>query len=584
MLIYDFDEQGRRKRLLFVDPVEVIAVHRVEDVRPALRRVQQAAMDGLYAAGYLSYEAAPAFDPAFKVQAGARLPLLWFGLFRGPSAISARSTDRSVEVSGWEPAIERETYDSHIAEIRRAIAAGITYQTNYTLRLRAHFRGDERAFYERLRASQDAAYCAYLNLGRYHILSASPELFFHWDGDRIVTRPMKGTARRGRWPEEDDERAAWLATSEKNRAENLMIVDLLRNDLGRIATPGSIHVPELFTIERYRTVLQMTSTVAARTRPGVTLDDIFAALFPCGSVTGAPKISTMRLIAALEPAPREVYCGAIGLVSPGGRALFNVAIRTVWIDARTGSAEYGIGGGITWDSTAAAEYDEALGKAALLTEEWPDFSLLETLLLKQGEYVLLQRHLKRLAASARYFGIPFSPEAAQTALSDHAKNLPDGAHRVRLLVSQEGEIHVESQPLDQQFPTERQPLPVRLAGEPISRHNRFLYHKTTHRAMYESRRSAYPDVFDVLLANEEGEITEFTTGNLVVEIDGQRWTPPRESGLLAGTLRAELIEHGAIRERVITSADLYRASRLWLINSVRGWVPVRLVSPHERSE
>jgi para-aminobenzoate synthetase/4-amino-4-deoxychorismate lyase len=573
-LVFDFcDRQGRLQRLGFVNPSGIIIANSVDEVRPALRTVHQSVGAGFYAAGYISYEAAPAFDSAL-VAHEARIPLLWFGLFRGPVEVAPPHSDDGFHLTDWQPSITRNLYDGHIAAVREAIARGDTYQVNYTMRLRARFEGDDFAFYHRLRHAQRASYCAYLNMGRYRILSASPELFFRWHGSQIVTRPMKGTVRRGRWTEEDGALSAWLAASYKNRAENVMIVDLLRNDLGRVAEIGSVHVSRLFEIERYRTVFQMTSTISAKVPPYTTLEDVFAALFPSGSITGAPKVSTMELIAELEEEPRNIYCGAIGLVGPDGEAVFNVAIRTVLVDSRTGIAEYGVGGGITWDSTAEDEYAEALAKAAVLAEAWPRFDLLETLRLEEGTYARLERHLERLIASASYFDIPLSAEGVRSALEEHARVYSSGARRVRLLVSPEGKVRVESDPLP--LPSQAS-LPVALASQPVSRSNRFLYHKTTYRSLYEAHRAAHPDVFDVLLWNEEGELTEFTIGNLVIEMDGCRWTPPRESGLLAGTFRAHLIDRGEICERVLSRGDLRRASHLWLINSVRGWVPVHLV-------
>lgn len=580
VLLFDFpDATGQRRSLRFADPVELIVAQTLDDVRPALRAVQRAVDAGYYAAGYLAYESAPAFDSALRVKPGGDLPLLWFGIFREPCAATPEPQDAAFQLSAWQPNVSPAAYRRNIAAIREAIADGETYQTNYTLRLRAAFSGDDWAFYRRLRAAQRADYCAYLNLGRFRVLSASPELFFHWRESQIVARPMKGTAKRGRWPEEDQAWAAWLAASEKNRAENLMILDLLRNDLGRVAAVGSVHVPQLFAIERYPTLFQMTSTVAATTRPGTTLEEIFAALFPCGSITGAPKASTMNLIARLEDSPRGVYCGAIGLVTPRREAIFNVAIRTVVIDTQTGLAEYGVGGGITWDSTPEDEYAEALTKAVLLSEPAPSFALLETLRLEQGRYTLLERHLDRLAESARYFDIPLALPAVRAALTEHSAQWPQDSRRVRLLVAQDGAITVESTPLPEQ---PNAPLPVALATTPISRQDRRLFHKTTRREIYEQRRQEQPAVFDVLLWNEQGELTEFTIGNLVIELDGVRWTPPRESGLLPGTFRAELLEQGVIHERRLTRADLMQAARIWLINSVREWIPVDLV--HAQAE
>lgn len=568
------DFHGRRgARTFFTNPQEIITASDVSEVRAALREIERAARAGLYAVGFVAYEAAPAFDRALSVREAAT-PLVWFGIFDAPArqALEGPGVEASVySISSWEPSETRDEYERNVREVREAIARGDTYQTNYTFRLRALFRGDAFAFYERLRAAQPTRFGAYLDAGRFKILSASPELFFRRRGARILTRPMKGTAARGRWSEEDDAVCRALAQSEKNRAENIMIVDLLRNDLGRVAETGTVRASSLFKVERHPTVFQMTSAVGARLRGGATLEEIFAALFPCGSVTGAPKVSTMRLIARLEGSPRGVYCGAVGVVEPGGRATFNVPIRTVVVDALEGTAEYGTGGGVTWDSTPGGEYEEALEKARLLAEDPSGFELLETLRLEGGRYHLLEEHLSRLKSSACYFNFQVSEARVREALAEHASAHSGGpTRRARLLVSREDGVRVESQELEETRGTQT----VALARTPVDRRERFLYHKTTRRGVYESRRAERPELFDVLLQNEEGELTEFTNGNLVVELEGRRWTPPRECGLLAGTLCGALLRAGEISERVLKVEDLARATRCWFINGVRGWVEV----------
>ena len=559
--------------LCFQDPVRVIVANSPAEVRPALRAVQAAADAGFYAAGYVAYEAAPAFDPALKVNTlPSSLPLLWFGVFAEPCVPEEREPGE-YRISEWEADSDFGRYEEIIHDIRAGIAAGDVYQVNHTFRLRARFEGDAEAFYQHLRGAQPPLFAASLDIGSHRILSASPELFFHRQGSEIATRPMKGTRRRGRWCEEDDRIAAGLRASEKDRAENVMIVDLLRNDLGRIALPGSVRVPSLFETERYPTVWQMTSTVTARLRPEITLDEIFGAIFPCGSVTGAPKISATRFIARHEAMPRQVYCGAIGYLAPRQEAVFSVAIRTALLDAETGRIEYGVGGGIVWDSEAAAEYREAWSKAAVLAGS-TEFDLLETLRWEDDAYLLLDRHLDRLMASAAFFGFDASRDAVQEALLAHGRREFVGPRRVRLRLTPSGIPHIESADLP---PIPSGPLPVALAGTPVSRADTFLCHKTTRRAAYEDRRRERPDCFDVLLWNEEGELTEFTIGNLVIEQGGRLWTPPRECGLLDGTLRAELLADGRLRERILCREDLAAASAVWLINSVRGFVPVTFV-------
>lgn len=621
-LQFDFTEPSNSVMpCRFVDPVEIVCARQVEEVLPALRRVQAAVDGGLFAAGFVAYEAAPAFDPAMATAyAQSDVPLLWFGLYTAPSPIAEETQPTEpVNVGEWACKVGDAQFAAEIADIRESIAAGDVYQVNHTLRLRAQFAGTPFAWYRQLRAAQGAAYSAYLDIGRYQILSLSPELFFsiappvHGNANSctlsrrnvpvevasplsvrtstppsfpkvylsertIVTRPMKGTHARGRWSEEDIAFRERLRNSEKERAENLMIVDLLRNDLGKIARTGSVTVDELFQVERYPTLLQMTSTISAKLRGDVGLTGTFSALFPCGSVTGAPKIAAMRRIAELESEPRGVYCGAIGYLEPGGRSEFSVAIRTVVLDKETNVSQYGVGSGITWDSSADAEAAENRLKAAVLTAVPECLDLFETLRLDEGVYSRLERHLSRILASADYYGIAADPETMRAALEQLAQNRPNGLWRARLLLSATGEVSTECLPLEDPPSSART---FSMATQPVSRDDRRLFHKMADRSQYKVRKAERPDVYDVLLQNVEGELTEFTTGNLVMDIDGMdiagtRFTPPLDCGLLPGALRAELLEKGEIQERVLTVADLSQARRIWLINSLRGWVPMNM--------
>jgi para-aminobenzoate synthetase / 4-amino-4-deoxychorismate lyase len=571
--ILDFSSPARLPhRLVFGEPKAIVRADTPEQVRPALRQVSEATRDGLHAVGYVAYEAAPAFDASARVRDRCRLPLVWFGLHDAPLD-APPDEPQPFTVSDWTLDTTRERYEQAIDVIHAAIRRGDAYQINYTIRAGARFSGDAQSFYEHLRLAQQADFCAYLDIGSHRILSASPELFFSWQNGVLTTRPMKGTARRGQLPAEDAELARWLRDSEKNRAENLMIVDLLRNDLSRLSMPGGVQVPKLFSIENYPTVLQMTSTITARTRADVSLEDVFAALFPCGSITGAPKLMSMDIIAGLETSARAVYCGAIGHVAPGGDARFSVAIRTVTLDVAAATMECGLGGGITWDSLAADEYEEVRTKSRFLAPVAGGFELLETLLLEDGEYALLERHMTRLAASARHFGFAV-PDTARALLAQHAKEHPDARLRVRLLCGIDGQARIESMPAGAPDSTVRA---VRIAAEAVSRAEPFLYHKTTRRAVYDAHTAHLTgSTFDVLLWNDAGELTEFTRGNLVLDIDGQRVTPPVSCGLLDGTLRRELVERGELAERVLHRADIARASAVWFINSVRGWVPVMI--------
>ncbi|WP_063593654.1 aminodeoxychorismate synthase component I [Peribacillus frigoritolerans] len=572
-LIFHFtDKQGDSRPLYFANPKKVITAHSIEDVLPQFQKVQEAIEQGNYAAGYVSYEAAPAFEQSFKVKDGAKMPLLWFGIFDKPEEEIPEKMTGAFNLAEWQSETDSNAYRSGFQRIKSEIKKGNTYQVNYTMRLQSQFEGDDFAFFERLKRAQRSNYSAYLNVGSHRILSASPELFFRWEDGQLITRPMKGTVKRGTTLKMDQLNADWLAASEKNQAENYMIVDLLRNDLGMIAEPGSVKVPQLKAIEKYPTVWQMTSTITADTNPGTTIIDIFKALFPCGSITGAPKIKTMEIIADIENSPREVYCGAIGFITPQSEAVFNVPIRTVVIEKETGKAEYGVGGGITWDSELSEEYDEAFLKAKLLTVERPAYKLLESIKLSDGEYYLLNDHIDRMKQSAEYFDYRFSELYLRDRLQKYAEINHGTLQKVRVLLHENGEIEVMGQaikPLGPEFT-------AILAEAPISSANPFLFHKTTNRDVYEGFQMNNPDFQDVLLWNEEGFITEFTNGNVVVKINGDLYTPPVEAGLLAGTFRQELIRKKEIKVKNISKADLNNAEEIWFINSVRGKLKVNL--------
>jgi para-aminobenzoate synthetase / 4-amino-4-deoxychorismate lyase len=557
--------------LLFADPLEVIEAWASDEVASAIDRAETLARTrGAYAVGAIAYEAASAFGlEAHDPPAG--LPFARFCLY---DATRARRAAAPPAAGPWrmgplEPSLDRARFSSALARIHALIAEGETYQVNFTFRLRAAFEGDPFGLFADLAAAQQGAYGALLRMGRYVVCSASPELFFERVGTRLVARPMKGTARRGRTIAEDREAAARLGRSPKDRAENVMIVDMVRNDLGRVAEVGSVDVPQLFALERYPNVWQMTSTVAARTT--APLIRILSAAFPSASVTGAPKVRTMQIIRTLESEPRGVYTGAVGLVDPEGRARFNVAIRTAVVDPGAGRVEFGVGSGIVWDSDPDREYDECLLKGAVLGRHPEPFELLETLRWTAGEgFWLLERHLARLDASAEYFGARYRPADVRDAL---ARAVADrgGSLRVRLLVALDGGVRTEAAPLE----PAAEPVRLVLAEAPIDPGDPFLYHKTTNRSAYA--RVGRPGGDDTVLWNPDGEATETTMANLVAEIGGRRVTPPVRCGLLAGTFRAELLARGDIAEAVIPVARVRAAAGLWVINSVRGWRRAALV-------
>jgi para-aminobenzoate synthetase/4-amino-4-deoxychorismate lyase len=553
-----------------------------EEVGSAILEAEAVTKQGLHAAGFVSYEAASGLDSALCVREPVSdVPLVWFGVFDTREVIEPEA-QADIPFDGhleWAAALGHEEYGRDISAIRDLIQAGDSYQVNHTFQMSTEFDADAWVYYRALCRSQKADYCAYIDTGRHHILSASPELFFRLQDGVLKTRPMKGTCRRGRWPDEDQALATQLRDSEKNRAENLMIVDLLRNDLGRVSETGSVKVSDLWKVEPYETLFQMTSTVESRIRHDVGLLDLFTALFPCGSVTGAPKIRTMEIIADVESQARGVYTGAVGYVSPGLDALFNVAIRTVTVDSNQQRAHFGVGGGITWDSTSEDEYQECLTKAKVLSERRPVFSLFETMRFDQDSGITLRdRHLRRLERSADYFGFRWDVDQVTEELDRAVEGCADNT-RIRLTLRPDGGLFHEVGELSPQ-----ETYTVRVSPVRVDSSNVFLYHKTTYRDDYDRCRASCPDVDDVILVNERGELTEFTIGNLVFEVAGRRLTPPVSSGLLAGTFREELLTRGEIEESVLFTDDLRRASNVFMLNSVREWVPVTVLSPSVGSE
>ncbi|MDP2983635.1 MAG: aminodeoxychorismate synthase component I [Candidatus Latescibacter sp.] len=566
VIIHDARE---KQWLHFRNVRHVITANTIDDVVSALNTVERMVYEqGFFAAGFISYEASPAFDPSFRVRSSSSFPLLWFGLYAAPDIIKLPDVPLfSAEIPiNWNPSIDRRTYNEAISRIKDYIARGETYQVNYTYRLHAPFFADPWHLFRRIIQAQQAEYGAYLDTGRFAVCSASPELFFHLNGSGLTTRPMKGTASRGLTLSEDKARADWLYNSEKNRAENIMIVDMIRNDLGRIAETGSVKVLRLFDIERYPTVWQMTSTVTAESSASVC--EILSALFPCASITGAPKSNTTRIIAGLETTPRNIYTGCIGFITPERKAQFNVAIRTVLVDRELKLAEYGVGGGIVWDSSSTEEYEECQTKSQVLMKKTTGFSLLETLLYTQEEkYFLLDYHLRRLRDSAEYFGIPVSMEHVLKKLENREESFPAFPQKVRVLVSQEGDISCEYSPLDNTAPA--RPVRLGLASKAVDSKNPYVYHKTTNREVYESAVTDSADCDDILLWNEHGEITETTIANVVFRLHGELVTPPVTCGLLPGTYRAWLLDRNIIKEKIITLNDLKRCDSVHVINSVR---------------
>jgi para-aminobenzoate synthetase / 4-amino-4-deoxychorismate lyase len=587
---------GWGKRLTFGTPLAVRRARSVKEVGGVVDWAEAESRAGRWVILVLAYEAAPAFDPALVVRTQQEsssldeLPLAWAASHDAASSLpslsplASASRERGCAGSPWRALVPPQAYAARFARLQQDILDGETYQANFTVPFERPFAStsDDHAWFADLVRAQDAGFCVWLDLGRHRVLSLSPELFFRLEKERvggagrgILARPMKGTAPRGAGPDEDAALAEALAHCPKNRAENVMIVDLLRSDLGRVARTGSVRVPRLFHVERYPTVFQLTSDVRATLREGANLRTVLAALFPCGSVTGAPKVRTMQILRDLEPHPRGIYCGAIGLLEPGGahghgRATFSVPIRTIVLDRQSGCARFGVGGGITHDSTARGEYLECLTKMHFLIPAAEDFELLESLLLLGGRYPLLQGHLARLARSAEYFGFALDEAAVRSALAKLAQADALGRFKVRLLVRRDGALRVEAAAIE----SGRQP-PVRVGFAPLAvvSAETMLGHKTTRRAVYEAALTACPGCADALLRNERGEVTESTRASLVLLLDGEVVTPPLSGGLLPGVFRAGLLRRGVARECVIFPQDVLRAERVWLVNAVRWWMP-----------
>lgn len=552
-----------RTWLRFGDPIETVTVWELDEVLPAIERAETASRNGQWVVGLLSYDAGPAFDAAVKSQRDESTPLLAYGIFeRGES--SPGPIDAPFQVGDWVPDQNEEAYSKAIDAVRSYISAGETYQVNYTVRRNSTFWGSAEGLFASLVRAQNAHHDAFLHFGTHALCSASPELFFIRDGNSLLSRPMKGTRPRHFDPERDKEIVADLTSSLKDRAENVMIVDMVRNDLGRIATVGSVNVSKLLEVEHYPTVHTMTSTVEAESDASLT--ETLRALYPVASITGAPKYRTTEIIAELEQSPRGAYCGSAFALSPTGRWEFNVVIRSVWLDLNAGVGTYGVGGGIVWDSEPVNEWEEAEHKSRVLTRAGKPLELLETMAwTPDGGVSLRQRHIDRLLTAGDHFGIKVDMDQVMELLNTVRSDTP---LKLRLLIDAAGLASLEVGPLP------RDDGPIRtlpIDTEPIDPYDEFLVFKTTTRNRYVEAQERFPDSPDVILWNRRGELTETCIANLVLELDGELVTPHGDSGLLPGTLRQELLDRGQITERVLTLDDLHRADRVFTINSVRGW-------------
>ena len=559
--VIDFKELGVRQ--IFTDAIKELKTKDIKEVKPLLDELEAYQNEGYYAVGYVSYEAAPAFETKFQVIDGPLMSeyLLYFTVHETVQTEPIPLTYDPITLpKSWQELTTAEEYKAAIEHIHHHIRQGDTYQVNYTVQLQQNLTADPFAIYNRLVVEQNAHYNAFIQHDDVSIISISPELFFKKDGDKLTTRPMKGTTNRGLTTETDLAQARWLAQDQKNRSENMMIVDLLRNDMNRISKIGSEDVKSLCQVEQYSTVWQMTSTIETQLLPNSRLSDVFQALFPCGSITGAPKIATMEIIKKVEKQPRGVYCGAIGILVPQGPSIFNVAIRTLQMEGT--KAIYGVGGGITWDSNWEAEYEETKQKAAVLYRQNPKFDLISTGRIHQGKLIFLEEHIKRLQESSRYFDYPFNAEKAHNQATALCQSLDlDTDYRLKMSLKKDGELKFEHSQLTNLSDDFCQ---ARLVEQRHPLDSPYTFFKTSYRPHLSI------ELHEQIYYNHEGQLLETSIGNIVLKIEDQLYTPPVHLGLLNGIYRQSLIAENKLKEKVLTVKDLKQAQAIYGCNAVRG--------------
>lgn len=576
--------------LLYTDPVEIIEAQTPDDVGAAIAKIESGVARGLHAAGFMAYELGYALEPKLKdlMPTERPVPLIWFGLYDAPDVmeeaevegwLATNTLSASHEFSDVSLAWDEAAYLKRFDKVLELIRAGDIYQLNLTFKSRFKLSGSPLTFYRDLRAKQRVAYGGIVDTGQVTVLSASPELFVSRTGRTIETRPMKGTSARAGAFEADQERRRVLSVDEKQRAENLMIVDLMRNDIGRISELGSVEVTDLFSVETYKTLHQMTSGICAHLKENLPLEEFLRALFPPGSITGAPKIRAMELISELESEARGVYCGMIGRISPDDTVQFNVAIRTP-IVRRNGEGEMGIGSGVVYDSEGEKEYAECLLKMKFLTDApKAAFQLIETLLYRRTDgFWLLERHLGRLHASAEYFGYRYDEAAVREALDVAVDGAQSDALRVRLTLGEDGKVNVTTSEIT--LPTPASVMRFVVSDTRLDPQDLFLFHKTTRRELYDRQWAHYAKTDgadEVVYLNTDGFLTEGSRTNIFLQVEGKLLTPALHFGLLPGTFRAELMAAGKAEEASLRLEDLRRAEQVFLGNSVRGLVRADLI-------
>ena len=560
-------------------PLETVEIFRDgQKIEDFFERLEIWRKKGFWLAGYFTYEFGFYLDEAFKdLRKNFDFDLAWVGVCETPREIKPQRLPQNMEnlsylTGAFVPQISEGQYEGAIGRIKQFLETGLTYQVNYTFKQKFHFQGDPLSFYFALRRSQPTRYAAFIHTGSKQVVSLSPELFFQVDKNKIMVQPMKGTCARGYNTVKDEENLKRFISDAKTRAENLMIVDLLRNDLGRVCS--RVTVKKIFEAEKYPTLFQMTSSIEGQLKKNTGIKNIFTALFPSGSVTGAPKIKTMHLIDELEAAPRGVYTGAIGYIAPKNKMCFSVAIRTAQMQKDSG--ELGIGGGIVYDSIAQEEYKEALLKARFLTRHYPHFDLIETLLWERRKgYLFFDLHLARLGRSCEYFLRPHKIKAIRGYLLKVARRFKEEKIRVRLAIDPHGDITFNVR----EEKNIASPQTITLCESRLESNDVFLYHKTSHRSFYDEHlhKARAAGFFETIFLNENGELTEGSFTNLFIEERGTLFTPPVACGLLPGVLREHLLSTGQAKEKILYPADLKTADKIFVGNSVRGLIEVEIL-------
>jgi para-aminobenzoate synthetase/4-amino-4-deoxychorismate lyase len=572
MIKVRFDDYLSKSAYGFINPVEVLETYDLESVKSIFNKVQDYIdHDEFYIAGFISYEAATAFDTSLQTQrSSSSIPLVWLTVFEQVENLEFLTKNTETPILNWELNITEEEYLESFNYVQNQITQGNTYQVNLTSLYKSNDITDSFVLYRDLVFEQRGSYNSYVDTDKFSIISVSPELFFSLKDKNLTTKPMKGTIQRGRTLREDTRNYNLLNNSAKDKSENLMIVDLIRNDLGRIAKYGTVKTPDTFSVQRLKTLWQMTSEITCELNSEMGLFEIFQALFPCGSVTGAPKASTMKIIKDTEPEGRGLYCGAIGYIVPKDSPMesrFSVAIRTVVLDKKTNSAYYGSGGAITFDSDMKSEFAELKAKSNILLPKNMPSGLFETMRFELSKGIIhLERHLKRLMYSLEYFGIDFKESAIRDSIDQYCCEMKE-TMRIRLDVDRYGKHKMNAQ----KFNDTDEVRKVILHDEPIYSNNIFNFHKVADRSLFENIKRHWQSYNDVILYNERGHVTQSLMANVVVLLNDNWVTPPIECGLLPGIYREVLLERGDIIEGIITVEDFFTAEAIALINSLRGW-------------